>query len=193
MTNGDLPIRRAGRPSLALAGLSLVFAGTACALNAPGKQPRYCCGPCRNAEARQLCPWEATVGPSVGITAVDGARVRSHLGIDLSVGKDLLWGSTGTKVELGGPIITGHTYVEGGMLLFPLVVGIGGGLRAGIDGIRAGPQVFVGFPLLVAHHLYVEPYARPAFLFGGDDGGFLSVAEFGLLIKFWSHRVEYGN
>jgi hypothetical protein len=79
------------------------------------------------------------------------------------------------------------------MLLLPFVVGAGGGLRAGTDGIRGGPHAFFGFPVPVAGRLYVEPYARPAFLFGGDDGGFVSAAEFGVLIKYWTRRVEHGD
>jgi hypothetical protein len=145
-----------------------------------------CCGICPGQP--QDCPWEWTVGPGAGVL-VERDVATAQLGLDLTLGKNLLWGSVGLRGELD-PLGAGRAltpYVEAGVWL-GVSLGIGGQVQLA-SRLRAGPHAFLGLPIPVAARGFVEPYYRPALLLGGDDRA--TVHEVGLLIKWWTARGDY--
>ncbi|HEY3358341.1 MAG TPA: hypothetical protein VGQ83_34150 [Polyangia bacterium] len=176
-----------------LLGLALCAIAVPAAAREDGRY-HYCGGP-GPADGIVDCPWEVSVGLSGGVVAAGGAG-GGHAGLDVSAGRKLpFWLGAGGRVEQLMGRTAGAAYAEAGFLMAVLNVGLGATVR--FDGAtRAGPHLFVGVPValpptsgwLRTTHWYLEPYYRPAFLFGG---GYRTFHEVGLLLKWWSKRTHY--
>jgi len=157
------------------------------------QQGRYYCYGGSPPGVKRHCPWEITLGLTGGpLTAAD--RWGWHAGTDVSVGAFMRpWVGAGGHLQGLDGRISGFVYGEVGFWL-ALNLGVGGGVRFG-DEVAAGPHLFLGLPLPVpgrvprSGHFYLEPYYRPAFLF--DSGRMVTHHEFGVMIKYWTHRGNY--
>jgi hypothetical protein len=166
---------------------------------------RYCGGPGPR-DGIIYCPIEWTAGVSVGGVSASGMGTSWRAGVDLTIGSMSFpgraavpwWLSLGTGLDDLGNRLTVQPYFEGGIALGLVALGAGGSARVRAEPVQGGPHLFIGlalpvygFPPRRSATFYVEPYYRPAFLWGADT--FRVYHEYGVLLKYLGARTNYEN